>query len=99
MSKISEAIKAVYEAQKVLQFEAMAALLEALEQETRDNPAPRPPAAQEGLSIALTDEQNPVRIQHGETWMDLSFPEAAALMLGLSKIGQVAEYAEEIRHG
>lgn len=79
--------------------EAMISLVNASRALAQAEPAPRTPAAQEGLSIALTDEQDPVRIQHGETWMDLSFPEAAALMLGLANIGQVAEYAEEIRHG
>lgn len=79
--------------------EAMIALVNASRALSQAEAPPRTPATQEGLSIALTDEQNPVRIQHGETWMDLSFPDAAALMLGLANIGQVAEYAEEIRHG
>lgn len=99
MSKISEAIKAIYEAQKIIQFEAMAALFEAQEEERRANLPAKQPEAQEGLSYGLTDEKSPVRIQHGEVWMDLSFPEAAALVVGLLGLGPVAEYVEEQSRG
>lgn len=99
MSKIAQAIKAIYEAQKTLQFEAMTALFEAQEEERLANLPTRQPEAQEGLSWALTDENSPVRIQHGEVWIDLSFPEAATLVIGLLSLGPVAEYVEEQSRG
>lgn len=99
MSKISQAIKAIYEAQKTLQLEAMTALFEAQEEERKAQAPHKQPEAQEGLSWGLTDELNPVRIQHGEVWFDLSFPEAASLVIGLLGLGPVAEYVEEQSRG
>lgn len=57
------------------------------------------PSVSEGLKISLTDEERPVRIQHGETWMDLHFTEAAHLLIGLGKVGQVREIAQDLADG
>lgn len=79
--------------------EAMIALVNASRVMSEASAPPRQPEAQEGLSWTLTDEPNPVRIQHGEVWMDLSFPEAAALVIGLLGLGPVSEYVEEQSRG
>lgn len=79
--------------------EAMIALVNASKVLQDTNPQPRPPVPSEGLRLSLTDEKSPVRVQHGETWMDLTFTEAAALLLSLHQIGQVREIAEELQNG
>jgi len=61
--------------------------------------APPPRERAEGLQVTLTDEANPVRVASEECYMDLSFREAAALMLTLHNISQVSEYAEELQNG
>lgn len=79
--------------------EAMIALVnasKAIQEQTAPVKAPLP---SEGLQVSLTDEKSPVRIQHGETWLDLSFRDAAQLMLDLAQIGQVREYAQELQSG
>lgn len=79
--------------------EAMIALVNASKAIQEQTATQKPTIPSERLQVGLTDEQSPVRIQHGETWLDLSFRDAAQLMLDLAQIGQVREYADELQNG
>lgn len=79
--------------------EAMIALVQAQRSLGEAEAMKTVPSVSEGLKISLTDEERPVRIQHGETWMDLHFTEAAHLLMALGNIGQVREIAQELANG